>query len=355
LIESALALALPLAIGWICGALKLFGDPSAAIDPLNRYALYVAFPALVCAGLMDRALAFPSSIGFWAIVPIAFAAVAILARLLARRQSPTIALVCAFGNVAYLGLPVVERALGEDALPIASLAVAIHVVIALTIGPLLLLRWSGGQTDLRALSIRVLKQPLVWAPIAGLALRLAPAAARDTIAAVLAPIGQSAAPVALVLLGLYLHTHRERMRKIDLGDLAHVLFKLALLPAATIGLALLFHRASMLTTGEAQVLVVLSAMPAAITTFSIAHDVRTGAERTSRAIVLTTLFSAIAIPIALWLVQAPPSGAGVFGSSSTAAEPSGISQSHENGGASRVRTSRETARSSSPATCTTSS
>lgn len=300
---SAIALIAPVLFGVMAGALRLFREPERAIDSLNVYALHIAFPALVCGGLASAELALPNTPGFWALVPIAFAVAVVGARLATRESSPTIALTIAFGNVAYLGLPVVEQALGASAVPLAALAVAIHVLVAMTAGSFLFLRWSGDARGGHVAARKVIRQPLLWAPVAGLALRLLPTDARPFADALLSPIGRSAAPVALFMLGLYLHAHRRAVRRIDLGDAWHLLFKLVVLPAITFALAYTLRSQALLAAAEARVVFVLSAMPAAITTFSMARDAGHGVERVSRTIVLSTLASGLTIPVALWLAS----------------------------------------------------
>lgn len=300
LLWAALSLVAPVVLGVLAGAVRLFPNASGALDPLNRYALYVAFPPLVAQGLLASDLSIPSSPGFWLLVPAVLALTALAARALAPRQAPTLALILAFGNVAFLGLPVIEQVLGPASLPLASLGMAVHVLLATTVGPLLLLRWSHTPEGGAQVLARVVRQPLVWAPIVALAARTLPAPTREALVAILAPLGRSAAPVALFLLGLYLHANRARVRRLDLGDLAHVGWKVALMPALTFGLSLALVRAGAMLPREAQVLTLLSAMPAAITTFSMAHDYGVGAERTSRAVVATSLASILTIPLTAW-------------------------------------------------------
>lgn len=301
---AALALLVPVLLGGLAGIARLFDVPDRAVDHLNRFALYFAFPALVFAGQLDAHGALPRSPGFWILVPVALAIGALTGRALFASEASTLALIVAFGNVAYLGLPVVERVLGEDAMPVASLAVAIHVTLALSVGPFLLLRWSGEKAGLRESLGRLARQPLLWAPIAGLAARGLPAEGRELLSAVATPIGKSAAPVALFLLGLYLHTHKDRLARLEGADAVHVLFKLVLYPALSFGLARALVHFDWLTLPEAQVLCLLSTMPAAITTFAITQQLGVGAQRTSRAIVATTVASALTIPLAAWLVLA---------------------------------------------------
>src|SRR5690606_29600915 len=83
--------------------------------------------------------------------------------------------------------------------------------------------------------------------------------------------------VALFLLGLYLFAHRARLRRVDAGDAAHVAFKGLLMPALTFAAAWALVRLGALEPLEARTLCILSAMPAAITTFSMAHEHGVGA------------------------------------------------------------------------------
>lgn len=299
---DAAALALPAALGGLAGYLRVFPTPLRAVDDLNRFALYVAFPALIFRGLVDSRFALPSTPGFWLLVPAAFVVAVGLMRLVTRTQTPTLALTLGFGNVAYLGLPLAESALGPERLGLASLAVAIHVTLGLSLGPYWLLQWSGRGGTPRESLRRLARQPLIWAPLVAFAARALPEPARESLEALATPLGRAAAPVALFLLGLYLYAERARVLDVERGDLAQPVAKLVLLPALTLAGALGLRHVGWLSTPEAQVLCLLAGMPAAITTFSIARELGVGVERTSRAIVSTSLLCIATLPVVLWLV-----------------------------------------------------
>jgi len=301
ILSPVLALLLPILLGALAGATKRFRDPEGAVDALNAFALTFAFPALIFRGVMTAPGALPTQPGFWLVIPLALLASLALARLFFPTVAGTLALILGFGNVAYLGLPVVSAVL-EDATAIAALAVAVHVAFGLLLGPVLLLRWSGGEGAGSSLR-RVAKQPLLWSPLLGVLARQLPRNWRSPLGDVLAPLGAAAAPVALFLLGLYLYLHRSRVRRVDALDLAHVGMKLLLLPSVTAAFCLLFLELAWLAPLQAQVLVLLACMPAAITTFSLARDLGVGTERTGRAIVTTTLASALTLAAAAWLVR----------------------------------------------------
>lgn len=294
------ALLMPVAIGVIAARLRTFGDPDAAIEVMNRVALEVAFPALVIASLIDPRASIVHGAVFLVLVPLALAISLAIARLAIRSElAGTVALVIAFGNTAYLGLPFVGALLGRDAIATAAVAVAIHVSLAMTVGPALLLRWGGGRRDAASLT-RLARSPLVLSPLIGIALRALPVAPLAIVRSILEPLGAMAAPLSMILLGVYLWTHRARL-VIDREVVIHSAARLLLAPAVTIALVLLARSMRTILIEEARILIILSAMPAAITTFAIALEQRIGADRVAAAIVATTLASAITLPLACWV------------------------------------------------------
>lgn len=297
-LSSAFAgLALPVLLGLLAGGLRLFPDPGAAIGALNRFALYIAFPALIAVGLTGVRLDVPATPAFWLVPPAAMTVTAALAWLVARGpfagQAGTLTLAGITGNVAYIGLTLCERLLGEQVLGLASLAVALFATSALALGPALLLRWSGHGRR-RSVASLLLRQPLLWSPFLGLGLRATPW--RDSAHALLEPVGHSAAPVALFLLGLYLHTHRRAVT-LDLAALAHAAVKLLLFPAVVGTLCLFAHHSGWLDTAAVQVFLILAATPTAIAAFALSVEFEAGEDRVAQTIVLSTVISAFTLPV----------------------------------------------------------
>lgn len=301
----------PLLLGVLAGRAALFADPRAAIFALNRYVLTLAFPALMF-GAVARSTGAPPSLAFVAahglIFAVAIGGAALLARRVADRAARgAIGLGAVFGNVVYLGLPVVEATLGPAHMPLAALSAAIHMTLALSLGPVLLVRWGSDQVvSWGDVGKRIARQPLVWSPLAGLAARALPDGALTAVWLPLEGLAASASPVALFLLGLYLWTHRASLGARDPALGAMLLSKLAILPAAALGAAVALHGAGWLGDAEARVLVVLAAAPTAITTFAIAHDHGLGERPVAAAIVASTVLSlgtfggAVAAAHALW-------------------------------------------------------
>jgi predicted permease len=306
LMLSFTGLGFPILIGIVAGGSQVFPDADAAIHVLNRYALYIAFPALIAAGLTGQSFSLPLDVGFWLIVPVAMAVTGAFAGLLGlwsplKGHGGTLAMVGIFGNVAYVGLPMCERILGESSVGLASLAVSVFVLVSLLIGPMLLLAWTPGASGEGSPWKMMLRQPLLWSPLVGLGLRWTPwmGGAHD----LLAPIGRSAAPVALFLLGLYLYENRRAAMRPGLSSVAHVVQKLLVFPLVLTGLCLLCLRAEVVQRDAAQVFILLGATPTAIATFALSVDFDAGQEQVAQSIVLTTLASMVTLPlVSIWVL-----------------------------------------------------
>ena len=293
---TALAvLAVPLVIGLLAGRLQLFADTRAAIGALNRYALYIAFPLLVVFGMLHRELAWPEGPGFFLVVPVVAGALAVLLAGLRRTslgvEAGPVALTSLFANTAYVGLPLVEQLLGGEALGLGALAVAMHVTVAMALGPSLLLAWRGQGVTAGAVLGKVARQPLAWSPVVGLVLLAVPGS--GAITPFIEPVARSASPVGLFLIGLFIAEHGRGLR-FGAGAWLRAASKLVLVPALTFGALALFGVSGM----EAGVLLLLSLMPTAVASFSLAHELDEAVEEVTAAIVLSTALCPVSIGVA---------------------------------------------------------
>ena len=297
LVDNALrllSLALPAGVGALCGALRLFAEPRDAVAVLNRYALYIGFPALVARGLLLPSTEIPTAPAFWLLWPAALVLTLALCR---GDRRPAVGLGVTFGNVAYLGLPYVATVMGEGVAGPAALAVAVHVTGAVTVGPILLARASGRARGPGTVARAVLRLPLFWAPLVGLGLRHASPAVRAVAGEGLAPFAESAAVVALFMLGLHLFAERRRVLDVGRAVLALVATRMLLTPLRVLGLAWAAVSAGWLSAEHARLHVVLAAMPLAITTFSMAHDAGVEGERVAGAVVVSSVASLLMLPL----------------------------------------------------------
>lgn len=300
-----LQLAFPALLGAVAGATRLFDDPRRAIRALNGYALTFGFPALVLRGLLQTG-ELPGDPAFWLIWPVSLLVLLVGIRLIAPRdQRGTLALVTAFGNVAYLGLPFVLALYGLEVAGDAALAVSIHVTLAVTVGPMLLESWGrAGAANWRAALGRAARLPLFWAPVIGLLVRTLPAGGRTATLDWITPIAQSAAPVALFVIGLHVFVERRHLAHVSGPLVAHLSVCLLITPALVTGLALAAVHAGWLTPSLGRVHVILASMPAAVTTFAIAERSGIGRERVAAVVVWSSALALILLPIWSWVAGA---------------------------------------------------
>jgi len=325
------ALALPLGLGLACARGRWLESPTLSdgqlVAALNRFALLVAFPALVVASWIDpiRPTRLEPGLALAAILGLA-GGVAI-ALVVGRRSGPSrdggdsrdagvpsrgaLALIALFGNSAYLGLPLVTALIGPDILRRASFVVAIPVAASVTAGSYLLAREGSRTVTSRELAGVLAASPLAWSPLLGAALALSLAHLdlsshpfTEASFGALHALGRTASPLGLFVLGLYLGAPRSSgtlSNPTARADVAFVAIRLFVVPACTLAAGLALRAAGLLDDEGVRLVVLLSAMPAAISTFAMAHERGVEPERVARAIVTTTLVSALTVPAWLWL------------------------------------------------------
>jgi len=288
-----------------------------AMAALNKFALTIAFPALVVASFLDPSrqptLRWPILLLAAAPLLVGVGVSLVLGgRVVGGETLPSrgaLSLVALFGNAAYLGLPLVGALLGEDHLALASLIVSVHVAMTVTLGTALLER-EGGGTDAKRLARQLITSPLAMSPIVGVLLAgCLDALELDTHPLVhagfraLDVLGKTASPLGIFVLGLFLGARAPSLER-PRGQLAFALVRLFVVPAATLALALSLSSAFAITRDEVRALVLLAAMPAAISTFAMVEEAGGDSEPVARAIVTTSLASIVTVPAWLALADA---------------------------------------------------
>ncbi len=294
----------PTLLGLLTGRMGLFPSPAAAIQALNLFALRVAFPVLLADSMLRAPLALPREAGFYLMWPLTLLTLLWglwLMRRALKDELGALALTLSFGNIAYLGLPYGEALYGEGARGALSLGVTLHVVLAVTLAPALLARWSPTDAPaarLGATLAQLVRQPLCWAPLVGLVARAAPDGARQLMLDTMEPLAVSAAPTALFLLGLYLYEQRALLLRRPSWSIARHLFgRMIAAPALALLLALILIHLNLLTPEQGAIHVTLAAMPVAITTFSMAHDANIDAAPVAGAIAWSCALALILLPL----------------------------------------------------------
>jgi len=278
--------------GVLFGALRLFDPVEQAIAALNRFCLYLAFPALIFANVYAADLALALAPGFLLATVLPTLILLGLLALTTRRVEPgsraALGFGSIFGNIAYLGIPLSASLLGPQIVGLASVSAALHLLVAVPLGTWVLLRWGRVDAHTPGTSrpiAKVLRQPLVWAPVIALLARLVPA---PIVAPALGPalwIGAAASPAALFMIGLYMQTHWRVLARVRWTDAGLVACKLVVLPGLALACVVFGLRFDLLELEAGKLVIVQATMPTAITTFALAEDYEVGREPLIRGIV----------------------------------------------------------------------
>lgn len=326
---AALAVITPLLLiimlGFAVGGVRRI----AAAEPgLNTFVLYFALPAFLFDAVAGSSLTgvpawfFPVTVA----LPIAvFTGVWIVGRAVRARHGPrALALTAAYGNVGYLGLPVVMSVLGPEAGLAAGLSQLGHNMLFMAGYPVLASlrphhqRASGGdpgsdhrQTTgpqavtghwLRHLR-RGLVNPVLSAVVAGLIVAAVDVALPQPILGVIDLLAAAAVPAALFSIGLALRKAVPgwaHIKPLIAPVAASSAVKMLLLPAVTV--AVLSAVGESLSTPWAATAVLMAVMPTSATAYlyTAEHDDAGGLGAAT--VFVSTVLSLAVLPGALLVV-----------------------------------------------------
>ncbi|WP_028355777.1 AEC family transporter [Bordetella petrii] len=295
--------------GWLAARGGVLGP--AATDALNRYVVYLSLPALLFRAM---AQADPAQMhwGFAAAfaggIAVTFAAIA-----LTRRRYRPLAdlsiegLAASYTNAGYMGIPLCLALLGPASLAPAVIATLLTACVLFGAAISLIEFDQHRDRSLGATLYKVARalarNPLLIAPLLGLASTLSGVAAPAGLDRYLELLAASASPCALVTIGLFLAQAQPGGAGGGVGRL--VAGKLLLQPAVTAILAfLVFPMPAM----WAWCAVLMSALPIGTGPFMLAQLYGRDARAASRAILLSTVLSVPTVSLLVaWISAHLPS------------------------------------------------
>lgn len=272
------------------------------IDVLNKYALYVGFPALIVASLMSlepnpelfTQLILHTSLYTIACMLIAFPIVKLFK--LSKKMLRTLFLILPFGNFAYLGIPVLQSAYGDEMLPTAAILSAIYLFWVLTLAIILIEAFGEDKIQAKKLFLSLLKNPLLLSVFVGLAIALLQINLPSFIEKTVHLFSDSVTAIILFALGLFLGTQQLGKLKEWYTVILLVFVTMLLLPACyyfylkAIGMNTILIKASILD----------AAMPLGLTPYVLTTFYKLESRLAARVVVLGTFLSVFTIP--LWIV-----------------------------------------------------
>jgi predicted permease len=272
------------------------------IEILNKYALWIGFPALVLASLIQLDLhgqnysrLIITNSGY--IVVCMFLAYP-LAKVfgLSNRIKRSLFLILSFGNVAYLGIPVLGNAYGEKILPVAAVLAAVYVFWLLTLGIILIEINGENHLDIKHLLFRLIKNPLLISVFAGLIIVTFDISIPEIAGKTIQLFAGSVTAVVLFSLGIFLGLH-------NIGKPKEWLMAFVLAVTITLVLPLAFYlvlKNSEMEPLQFKATILDSAMPLGLTPYALAVQYELEVPLVSKIVVVSTLMAIVVIPF--WMV-----------------------------------------------------
>lgn len=272
------------------------------VEVLNKYALYIGFPALVVASLMRLEIGEQS----YTKLILVNSAYIIICLLLAfpiskifgfsTTMKRSLFLILPFGNIAYLGMPILQNAFGNEILPVAAIIAAIFVFWLLTLTIILIEAFGEEKIQPKKLLISLAQNPLLLSVFIGLTLVVFKIELPEVAEKTIQLFANSVTAVVLFSLGIFLG-----MQKVGkLKEWYHVTIWVAV---TMLVLPFAFYLTLTFFDIESQFLkasVIDAAMPLGLTPYALSVQYKLNTTLVARIVVLGTLLSMIIIP--LWMV-----------------------------------------------------
>jgi malonate transporter len=300
-LNAALPLFALILIGFLCGWGGLFS--TSATDNLNRFAVYLALPALMFLAMSkitpEQARQVGFAIAFAGGIAITFALGFALSRWRGHRLAGASieGLVAGYSNVGFMGIPLCLLVFGPSSLPAAVIATlftaCVLFLIAIVIIEVDLHGGSSRWRTVRRVSVALFRNPLLLAPVTGMAVGLLGLPLPDPVERFASLLGAAASPTALVCIGLFLAQERGISNDtLSIGVLVGL--KLLFQPAVTALLAFYVLQVPPLWSRSA---VLLSALPIGSGPFTIAKLYGINPGVTSGAILVSHVVSVATVSI----------------------------------------------------------
>lgn len=301
-------------------AQKKFVLPPKTASVFNSFALNVGLPALLFHAIATTPFVWQHASQLIIVNSLYFVSIFVGTLLLGtvlRISKPllrTLVICLGLGNVAYLGIPVLQLAYGDQALADAGVIVAVYLFWVFTLG-IAFLEWSTHTkhhlgsvewslhrfqpTIIKDFFLALLKNPILIAVLAGSAVSVLSIPVPTILMEAIAMVARSVTPIVLIVIGLFIGTSqlgkwRDWLPVVGFSSLVLIFFPL------------LFYLVLDLVTGTPQAFatsIMSAAMPLAITPFALADKYKLDKIFISRAIVLSTIASMVTIPVWIFYLQ----------------------------------------------------
>ncbi len=271
------------------------------LEILNNYALWIGFPAFILVALsrLEWNMTIYGNLIAWnsARIVLSMLLVFPVSVLLKLRNNTrrTLFLAVSYGNVAYLGIPVLRSAFGDHILPEATMISSVYIFWMFTLGIFLVEYFGDHKVHVRELLIRLITNPLLIAVFIGLIIATNHIQLPKIVTSGLDIFANSVTAVVLFSLGLFMGKQPFGKLRDWLPVLAFSMIILFVLPFLYLLILKPFTDIEM-----SKAWIMEAAMPMGLTAYALCLKYELNTEFASRAVVASTLLALISLPV--WLV-----------------------------------------------------
>jgi predicted permease len=289
-------------MGWLAARFDILKQETG--NGIADFVFVVAIPLMLFRTLATAPLPGAPPWSYWASYFIALGLIWAGASLICRRgfarsgqEAAIVGFTAAQSNMVLLGIPLILRVFGEEGNVPLFLLIAIHLPITMTAATILIERAEPGESKVKTILTRMLRNPVVMAIVAGGLFRLTGLELAGPISSTMKFLGDAAAPCALFATGMALRRYGIGG---DTALLSIVAFlKLLVHPLLVFVLARYVFSVPPLWVGVATV---LAGCPTGVNAYLLAERYRLATGLTSGAVLLTTLAAALTTTLLVWLV-----------------------------------------------------
>ena len=197
----------------------------------------------------------------------------------------------------FVALPLAGNLYGELGLALASVAIVAMTPLLNVLSVSVLVRYaSHTNADWRSVLMAIVRNPLIWACIAGAALNPVSALIPQPINAVIDALSRSSLALGLLIVGAGLRI--DELARLKPLTLPTCVIKLLIMPAIAIAIA----RGFGLSGTNLAVITCCMAVPTASNSYVLARQLGGDAPLMAQIIMIETVIAAITLPVALALV-----------------------------------------------------
>lgn len=285
ILQAILPVFITIAVGFLVVKVKKYD-----LRLLVNLLVYVLMPAIVFTSFIDQPILLNEFAKIWSTVLITIIGTGVAAYLtfqVIKKKHSGLYVPIMFMDLVNLGFPVVYLAFGQGGLQLAVLYSVPVTVLLYTVG-IFVFSKKTWKKNLR----QVFTTPLVYVTATSIALNLMNASIPSAVVDITRFLGQAAIPVALIVLG-------GTLVDLKLKSISTTILTSLLRMGVGLGLGVLCVKIFDFKDAVATIIILLSAMPAAVFTSVLAAKYKNEEKLVSSVVLVTTLLSIITIPLIL--------------------------------------------------------